>query len=229
MIRENLIRIQHHIQEACEKSHRKPSDVSIIAVTKTIPLAILQANLPVFLEQGISVFGENRVQELLEKYDGLAAAGINWHMIGNLQRNKVKYIADKVALIHSLDGIKLATEINRIGEKKAVILDTLIEVNIAGENSKHGVSPDQLMALANACGVLKNLRIKGLMTVAPFVSNPDDNRKHFKQMYTLFQQLKEDFPDTEHLSMGMTGDYMVAVEEGATMVRIGTGIFGNRI
>ena len=223
---ENLIKIKKNIQIACEKTGRKLEDIQIIAVTKTIQLDVLQQNLPMFLNHGITVFGENRVQEMLEKQPNIK--DIQWHMIGNLQRNKVKYIVDKVTMIHSLDSLKLAAEINRISQREGVIMDTLIEVNIAGEDSKHGVAPDQVISLAKECLELSNVKIKGLMTVAPYVDDPEDNRVHFQNMYDLSQKLRKIAPEADQISMGMTGDYAVAIEQGATMVRIGTGIFGER-
>lgn len=222
MIKENLNEIKLNIKKACQKSNRDPKEVNIIAVTKTVPTNILQQSIPVFLDYNVTIFGENRVQEMLEKYPNIQ--GISWHMIGNLQRNKVKYIVDKVDMIHSLDSIKLATEINRIAKGKDT--NILIEVNIAGEKSKHGIQPELAIQLAKDCKDL--VKIKGLMTIAPFVDNPEDNRIYFKKMYEIYKDLQEIIPDVDHLSMGMTGDYEIAVEEGATHIRIGTGIFQKR-
>ena len=225
-IEQNILGIKQNMATACAATGRDPSDVSLIAVTKTIPLEILQACQPLFTQHDVTTLGENRVQELLSKYDSLPTT--DWHMIGNLQRNKVKYIADKVSLIHSVDNLKLATDIDRHAGQLGKVQEVLLEVNIAAEASKHGVKPTDLPALAQACSHLPHLRVTGLMTVAPYVDNPEDNRRHFQHMARLLTQLKQDNPHLQYLSMGMTGDYTVAIEEGATMVRIGTGIFGAR-
>ncbi len=222
----NINQVLENIKNACKKSGRNPEDVTLIAVSKTKPLPMLQEAY----EAGSRNFGENKVQEIMDKYPNLPS-DIRWHMIGHLQRNKVKYIIDKVALIHSVDSLRLANEISNQAQKKQVDVDILIEVNIAGEESKFGTSREEVFQLVEEIAKLPNIFIKGLMTIAPFVANPEDNRKYFRQIRELSVDIMNKNIDNvtmSVLSMGMTGDYMVAIEEGATMVRVGTGIFGER-
>ena len=222
----NINQVLENIKNACKKSGRNPEDVTLIAVSKTKPLPMLQEAY----EDGSRNFGENKVQEIMDKYPNLPS-DIRWHMIGHLQRNKVKYIIDKVALIHSVDSLRLANEISNQAQKKQVDVDILIEVNIAGEESKFGTSREEVFQLVEEIAKLPNIFIKGLMTIAPFVANPEDNRKYFRQIRELSVDIMNKNIDNvtmSVLSMGMTGDYMVAIEEGATMVRVGTGIFGER-
>ena len=222
----NINQVLENIKNACKKSGRNPEDVTLIAVSKTKPLPMLQEAY----EAGSRNFGENKVQEIMDKYPNLPS-DIRWHMIGHLQRNKVKYIIDKVALIHSVDSLRLANEISNQAQKKQVDVDILIEVNIAGEESKFGTSREEVFQLVEEIAKLPNIFIKGLMTIAPFVANPEDNRKYFRQIRELSVDIMNKNIDNvtmSVLSMGMTGDYMVAVEEGATYVRVGTGIFGER-
>ena len=226
MVKENFIQVQNNIKKACEKAGRNPEEVTLIAVSKTKPVPMLEEAY----EAGSRDFGENKVQEIMEKYPVLPA-DIRWHMIGHLQRNKVKYIIDKAALIHSVDSLRLAEEISSQAKKKQVEADILIEVNIAQEESKFGTSRAEALSLVEAAAGLPNIHVKGLMTIAPFVSNPEDNREYFRQIRELsvdIEQKNIDNVTMSVLSMGMTGDYMVAIEEGATMVRVGTGIFGER-
>ena len=181
-------------------------------------------------DENIRDFGENKVQELCSKMDQLPS-DIRWHMIGHLQRNKVKYIVGKVELIHSVDTYRLAEEINIQAKKQNVIVPILVEVNIAHEESKFGISAEDAILLVEEISKLENIRIKGLMTIAPYVENPEDNRLYFRKIKQLSVDITNKNIDNvfmEILSMGMTGDYMVAIEEGATMVRVGTGIFGER-
>ena len=222
----NINQVLENIKNACKKSGRNPEDVTLIAVSKTKPLPMLQEAY----EAGSRNFGENKVQEIMDKYPNLPS-DIRWHMIGHLQRNKVKYIIDKVALIHSVDSLRLANEISNQAQKKQVDVDILIVVNIAGEESKFGTSREEVFQLVEEIAKLPNIFIKGLMTIAPFVANPEDNRKYFRQIRELSVDIMNKNIDNvtmSVLSMGMTGDYMVAIEEGATMVRVGTGIFGER-
>ena len=182
------------------------------------------------LTTGILDYGENKVQELSDKYEVLPK-NIRWHMIGHLQRNKVKYIVGKVELIHSVDTYRLAEEINIQAKKQNVIVPILVEVNIAHEESKFGISAEDAILLVEEISKLENIRIKGLMTIAPYVENPEDNRLYFRKIKQLSVDITNKNIDNvfmEILSMGMTGDYEVAIEEGATMVRVGTGIFGAR-
>lgn len=226
MISENITQIQTNIKTACQKYKRTFTDVTLISVSKTKPVSMLMEAY----NAGSRDFGENKVQELIEKYD-IMPKDIRWHMIGHLQRNKVKYIVDKVFLIHSVDSLKLAEEISKEAQKKNVCVSILIEVNIAGEDSKFGIKPEEAEQLVRSISVLPAVQIKGLMTIAPYVENPEDNRQYFAQLKQLSVDINHkniDNVSMNVLSMGMTGDYEVAIEEGATYVRIGTGIFGER-
>ena len=226
MVKENLMQVRDNIKKACEKAGRDSSEVTLIAVSKTKPVPMLAEAY----DAGSRDFGENKVQEIMDKYPVLPA-DIRWHMIGHLQRNKVKYIVDKVRLIHSVDSLRLAEEISSQAEKKQVDVDILVEVNIAQEESKFGTSRAEALQLVEEIARLPHVHIQGLMTIAPFVENPEDNRKYFRQIKELsvdIMQKNIDNVNMSVLSMGMTGDYMVAIEEGATMVRVGTGIFGER-
>ncbi|MCI8890340.1 MAG: YggS family pyridoxal phosphate-dependent enzyme [Eubacterium sp.] len=226
MLKDNLINVETTIQTACEKVHRRRSEITLIAVSKTKPVEMLQE----VYDAGVRDFGENKVQEICEKYDKLPP-DIRWHMIGHLQRNKVKYIIDKVCMIHSVDSYRLAEEINIQAKKRRIVMPVLMEVNIAGEQTKYGVSKEDAILLAQEMSHLDNLHVQGLMAVAPYVEDPEDNRKYFQQIRKLavdIQRKNIDNIDMHALSIGMTGDYAVAIEEGATMVRVGTGIFGER-
>lgn len=226
MLAENVKEVQKNIEDACKRAGRKPEEVELIAVSKTKPVDQL---LEVY-DTGIRAFGENYVQELTEKIEVLPK-DIRWHMIGHLQRNKVKYIVGKVALIHSVDSLRLAEEISKEAVKKNTCADILLEVNVAQEENKFGLTLENTMEEVEKIAVLPNIHIKGLMTSAPFVENPEENRKYFRQLRQLSVDINEKNIDNvcmDILSMGMTNDYIVAVEEGATMVRVGTAIFGAR-
>lgn len=226
MVKENLKTVQEHIRETCQKAGRESNEITLIAVSKTKPVSLLQEAY----DTGIRDFGENKVQEIMDKYEALPQ-DIRWHMIGHLQRNKVKYIVDKVFLIHSVDSLRLAEEISAQAQKKQVEVDILVEVNIAREESKFGASREEAVTLVEEIAKLPGIHIKGLMTIAPYVENPEDNRKYFQQIRELSVDITQKNIDNVSmgvLSMGMTGDYMAAIEEGATMVRVGTGIFGER-
>ena len=226
MLKENLKEVQENILKACEKSGRNPEDVTLIAVSKTKPVPMLQE----IYDENIRDFGENKVQELVEKYDELPQ-DIKWHMIGHLQRNKVKYIVDKVCLIHSVDSVRLAETIDKEAEKHGVIANILIEVNVAKEESKFGLMPEEVPEFVEKIAGFPHIRVKGLMTIAPFVENPEENRPIFAHLRKLSVDIAKKNIDNitmSILSMGMTNDYQVAIEEGATMVRVGTGIFGAR-
>ena len=226
MICENLKEVEAKIEAACKRAGRDRSEVTLIAVSKTKPDEMLEEAYGI----GIREFGENKVQEMMDKYE-VMPKDIHWHMIGHLQRNKVKYLMGKAALIHSVDSLRLAEEISAQSVKHEVTTDILIEVNIAGEETKFGTDREEAIALVEAAAKLPNIHICGLMTIAPFVENSEDNRKYFQQIRQLSVDIKEkniDNVDMRILSMGMTGDYEVAIEEGATMVRVGTGIFGAR-
>lgn len=227
MLTENYDIVKEHIHHACEKSGRNFEDVTLIAVSKTKPTEMLQE----IYNHGCRHFGENKVQELVEKYE-VMPKDIKWHMIGHLQRNKVKYIVDKVFLIHSVDSLRLAEEINKEAIKKNVIVQILIEVNVAEEESKFGCSILEAENLTREISKLSNVRIKGYMTIAPYVENAEENRQYFvklKQLSVDIMQKNIDNVFIEYLSMGMTGDYQVAIEEGSSFVRVGTGIFGERL
>ncbi len=226
MIKENLKDVENRIQAACDRSKRNRSEITLIAVSKTKPIAMIEE----VMKEGIVDFGENKVQELCEKSEAINQA-LNWHMIGHLQRNKVKYIVDKVCLIHSVDSLRLAKQISEEANKKNTTVNILIEVNIAKEDTKFGVSEEETLKLILEIAKLPNIKIKGLMTIAPFVDNPEENRVHFANLRNLLIDIKSkniDNINMDILSMGMTGDFEIAIEEGATMVRVGTGIFGQR-
>ena len=226
MIKENLQEVERRICEACKRSGRDRSEVQLIAVSKTKPVSMIEE---VYAE-GIRRFGENKPQELRDKYEEMEK-DIKWHMIGHLQRNKVKYIVDKVAMIHSVDSLRLAETIEKEAAKKAVIVPILIEVNVAQEESKFGLKPEEVLPLIEQIADFSHIRIKGLMTIAPYVDNAEENREIFRELKKLSVDIAAKNINNVNmsvLSMGMTGDYMVAVQEGATMVRVGTGIFGER-
>lgn len=227
MIRENIEEVKEKIRLACVKSERDMNDVTLIAVSKTKPLPMLQEAY----ECGIRDFGENKVQELMEKIPAMPD-DIRWHMIGHLQRNKVKYIVDKVYLIHSVDSLRLAEEISKEACKKNVCVNILVEVNVAKEDTKFGTTCEDAIALVENISRLPNLKIHGLMTIAPNVENEEENRIYFNRLKQLSVDIRSKNIDNVYmdvLSMGMTGDYQIAVEEGSTYVRVGTGIFGSRI
>ena len=226
MVAENLAQVLKKVEEACARSGRDPKDVTLIAVSKTKPIEMIEEAM----EAGARVFGENKVQELCDKYEQLPK-DLHWHLIGHLQRNKVKYIVDKVAMIHSVDSLRLAETIEKEAAKKAVIVPILIEVNVAQEESKFGLKPEEVLPLIEQIADFSHIRIKGLMTIAPYVDNAEENREIFRELKKLSVDIAAKNINNvtmSVLSMGMTGDYMVAVQEGATMVRVGTGIFGAR-
>ena len=226
MLRDNLKKVEENIQAACDRSGRNRDEVTLIAVSKTKPVEMLQE----IYDENIRDFGENKVQELCDKIEKMPS-DIKWHMIGHLQRNKVKYIVGKVALIHSVDSYRLAEEISIQAKKHNTTVPILVEVNIAHEESKFGISEEDAILLVKEISELENIRIMGLMTIAPYVENPEDNRMYFRKIKELSVDINSkniDNVSMEIISMGMTGDYEVAIEEGATMVRVGTGIFGAR-
>ena len=225
-IKENLAEVEAKICAACERAGRKREEVTLIAVSKTKPVEMLEA----CMENGITVFGENKVQELCGKYEVLPK-DLHWHMIGHLQRNKVKYLTDKVDLIHSVDSLRLAEAISEDAVKKGVNVNILIEVNVAEEDSKFGLKTEETEKLVREIASLPNVSIQGLMTIAPYTAVPEDNRPIFRTLKQLSVDIDSkniDNVSMNVLSMGMTGDYEVAIEEGATYVRVGTGIFGER-
>lgn len=217
--------VENNIKAACDKAGRNYCDVTLIAVSKTKPLPMLQEAY----DLGCRHFGENKVQELMDKIPAMPEDCV-WHMIGHLQRNKVKYLIGKVALIHSVDSLRLAEEISKESVKAGVTTNILIEMNVAEEESKFGSgSEEENLALLEDISKLPGICVKGLMTIAPFTDDPESNRQYFKKLYNFaFTSARSYFKEEPILSMGMTGDYGVAIEEGATMVRVGTGIFGQR-
>ncbi len=226
MIKENLEEVREKIRQACQRSGRREEDVTLISVSKTKPVEMLREAY----EAGSRDFGENRVQEIMEKY-GQMPEDVRWHMIGHLQKNKVRQVIDKAVLIHSVDTVELAEQIEKDAAKRDLIVDILLEVNVAEEESKFGFRTEEVEAAVMKIKEFPHVHIKGLMTIAPFVSNSEDNREVFKKLYQLYVDIRSKNIDNVNmsvLSMGMTGDYEVAVEEGATMIRVGTGIFGAR-
>lgn len=227
MLKENYEQVRRNIDKACERVGRSPEDVTLIAVSKTKPLSDIEELLA---DTNAVDFGENKVQELVDKYESVSRP-VNWHMIGHLQTNKVKYIVDKVCMIHSVDSLNLAKTIEKEAEKHNVIVSILIEVNVAQEETKFGLACDEVLPLIMEIKNMPHIKVKGLMTIAPFVDDPEDNRVYFRKLRDLsldIQSKSIDNIDMSVLSMGMTNDYEVAVEEGATLVRVGTGIFGAR-
>ena len=225
-INDNIHEVLHNIKIAAERVSRNPNEISLIAVSKTKPIEYIEQAM----KSDIFNMGENKVQEIRQKYETLGHE-VNWHMIGHLQTNKVKYIVDKVCLIHSVDSLKLAEKINAEAIKIDKVMDILIQLNVANEDTKFGLITDQLTDFITSVSKLSNVRIKGLMTIAPYVTNSEDNRDIFRKIKQLAVDIKRkniDNVSMDVLSMGMTNDYMVAIEEGATMVRVGTGIFGKR-
>lgn len=226
MLKDQLSEVEERIQAACARAGRRREEVTLIAVSKTKPRSVLKEAY----DLGIRVFGENKVQELTEKYDALPD-DIHWHMIGHLQTNKVKYIIEKAELIHSVDSVRLAEVIEKEAAKRDRIVDILVEVNVAGEESKFGIQVDEVLPFIQQIAVYPHIHVCGLMTIAPFVENPEENRPIFKNLHKLSVDIAQkniDNVKVNILSMGMTNDYEVAIEEGATMVRVGTGIFGAR-
>lgn len=226
MIAANYLKVQEKVRQACLRGDRSEKDVTLIAVSKTKPLEDLREAY----EAGARDFGENKVQELTDKITNLPE-DIRWHMIGHLQRNKVKYIVGRVYMIHSVDSLRLAEEISREAVKKNLAVRILMEVNVAQEDSKFGVSVEEAPALAEEIAKLPGISLEGLMTIAPYVQDAEENRKVFAQLRQLAVDISDkniDNVSMNVLSMGMSGDYEVAIEEGATFVRVGTGIFGER-
>ncbi len=227
MIKENLEKVEKKIQAALQKANREEKEIILIAVSKTKPISLLQEAYKL----GIRDFGENKVQEFVEKYEQMSNPEIRWHFIGHLQTNKVKYIIDKVYLIHSVDSYKLACEISKEAVKHKKEVPILIQVNVSMEESKFGVSPEEAEEFLRKIAKLPGITVQGLMTIAPYTENGESNRHYFQKLNQLSVDIKRKNIDNISmgiLSMGMTGDYETAIEEGATYVRVGTGIFGIR-
>ena len=248
MMRENIADIEERIQAACKRAGRDRAEVTLIAVSKTKPNSMIMDAY----DLGMRHFGENKVQELSQKYEELNGSfeeEVYWHQIGHLQRNKVKYIVGKTVLIHSVDSLRLANQIEEEAAKIDIICDILIEVNIAKEDTKFGVAEEDVFPLLLEIAKLEHVRVRGLMTIAPYVENQEENRTYFRKLDQLIIDINSKNIDNminrekislgentffgnnsplDILSMGMTGDFEVAIEEGATLIRVGTGIFGER-
>lgn len=224
-IKDKLDLIHQRIQNALIRAGRQSENITLIGVTKQVDTTVIQEAV----SNGLVELGENRVQELLSKYDQVI--GANWHMIGRLQRNKVKYIVDKATMIHSLDRLSLAREINRQAEKIQRVMPVLVQVNIANEESKAGLPYEEVVPFVESLFNLRYIRVMGLMQIAPFMDDQELIRPYFTRMKRLFDDLRQyNYPHTDirYLSMGMTNDFETAIEEGANMIRIGTAIFGDR-
>ncbi len=227
MIAENVKNIQEKIKNACIAAGRNPDSVTLIAVSKTFGFHAIEE----VVRAGVLDIGENYVQEITEKRQGVSEPNIRWHFIGHLQSNKVKYIAEWVHLIHSVDNENVAAEIQKRGSRLGRVIDVLIEVNTSGESSKFGVTPSKTIDLVKKVSTQPNLKVQGLMTVGPFLPDPVQSQPSFRLLKTVFDEINSAHilqEPMKHLSMGMTHDFTVAIEEGSTMVRIGTAIFGTR-
>lgn len=225
-IKDNLNEVKDKVAQAAIRSGRQPEEITLIAVTKTLPVEVINAAMT----YGVTDIGENKVQEVMDKYEHILNEP-KWHLIGHLQTNKVKYIVDKVSLIHSVDSLRLAEEISKRCEKIEKVMDVLIQINVAEEETKFGIQRDEIYELVEQVAGLSNVRIKGLMAIAPNTDDEAALRKYFAEMKDIFETLKKTMynkTDMTYLSMGMSNDYEIAIEEGANMVRIGTGIFGAR-
>lgn len=226
MIQENILCVQENIKKACERAGRKPEEVTLIAVSKTKPLSMLEEAYAA----GMREFGENKPQEMRDKAK-LWDVPVHWHMIGTLQSNKIKYVVGTACMIHSVDSLALAMAIEKEAAKKELKMDILLEINMAKEESKHGISETDVYEAVTEISKMPHLRLRGLMTVAPYTENAEENRIYFRKMKELLVDINSKNIDNismDSLSMGMSSDYEVAIEEGATMVRVGTGIFGER-
>lgn len=226
MITENLNEVRENIRRACAKAGRAEDEVTLIAVSKTKPLSMIKEAYAA----GMREFGENKPQEMRDKAKELEVP-VNWHMIGTLQSNKIKYVTGTACMIHSVDSVELAAAIEKEAAKRELVMDILLEVNIAKEESKHGFLADDVTDAVNEIALMPHLKVRGLMTVAPYTENAEENRIYFRKMKELLVDINKKNIDNicmDCLSMGMSSDYEVAIEEGATMVRVGTGIFGER-
>lgn len=217
--------VRRRILDAAKRAGRDEKEITLVAVSKTQPAEVLVGAY----NEGIRIFGENKVQELIEKYPALQ--NVSWHLVGHLQKNKVKYIVDKVSLIHSLDSVELAEEINKRAKASGKVVNVLIQINIGKEETKSGIYEEDLEDFTEKLSEYDGIRILGIMAIPPASENPEDSRKYFRRMRELFEKLKDkkyDNFDIKYLSMGMTNDFEIAIEEGANIVRVGTGIFGER-
>lgn len=224
---ENIARVRARIAEAAAKAGRDPADITLVAVSKTQPVELVE----MAYNLGVSDFGENRVQEALPKIAQCHPQGLHWHLIGHLQSNKASKVVTAFAFVHSVDSLHLAQTLNRFAAEQNQRLPILLQVNVAGETSKEGMSPAETPELAKQIATLPALRIMGLMTIAPLVNDPEETRPIFRDLRLLRERLRNEVTASEwvHLSMGMTNDYHIAIEEGATIVRVGRAIFGQRL
>ncbi len=233
-IADNLDKVQARVAAAARRAQRSPDEITLVAVSKTMPLALISEAA----EAGQIDFGENRLEELLEKVDAAAEAGlgtIRWHAIGTIQSRKTKLALGPIALIHAVDRVKIAQRLSRQAGDAGRTLEVLLEVNVSGEESKHGFTPASMKAALPDLLELPALRYCGLMTMAPFVADPEEARPFFRELRCLLEDIRQNYPAAKHpqatwahLSMGMTADFEVAIEEGATIIRVGTAIFGHR-
>ncbi|MGP0566586.1 MULTISPECIES: YggS family pyridoxal phosphate-dependent enzyme [unclassified Nitrospina] len=224
---ENIAVVRQRICEAALRAGRDPESVRLVAVSKTVPMERIRAAR----QAGADVFGENKVQEAMEKIETLGSKDFHWHFIGHLQKNKVKYVVGHFDLVHSVDSTALADKLDTESQKQGVVTNVLIQVNVSGEASKFGIDPGNLEDLLRRAGALSGIAVKGLMTIPPYTPDAEEVRKHFASLRTLRDRMREcKFPgiSLEELSMGMSHDYEIAVEEGATWVRVGTALFGER-
>jgi len=227
LISDNLKRVKNRIAEAALQCGRQPESIRLVAVTKTVPVEKIREAR----EAGVDVFGENKVQEALEKIDRLGSEGIHWHFIGHLQKNKVRHVVGRFELIHSVDSVDLARLIHLKSVEQGGVAPILIQVNISGEASKSGVAPDELEPLLRTVSVLQGIRVEGLMTIPPFDPDPEKSRRFFSALRGLRDKIARlgiEGISLQELSMGMSHDFPIAIEEGATLVRVGTAIFGER-
>ncbi len=226
MLKDNLMNVEERIKAACARANRDRSGVKLVAVSKTKPAEMIEE----IYAEGIRDFGENRPQELRDKYDKLPD-DIRWHMIGHLQTNKVKYVINRACMVHSIDTLHLAEAVSEAAQKASLVMPVLIEVNMAKEVSKFGLAPEETEDFVRQVSKLPGIHVEGLMTIAPNTDNPESNRRYFRELKKLSVDIAAKNIDNINmcnLSMGMTNDYEIAIEEGATMVRVGTGIFGER-
>jgi pyridoxal phosphate enzyme (YggS family) len=223
-LKDNYYRLKKDISGVCENAGRNVEEIKLIAVSKTFPASEISE----LYELGHKDFGENKVQELDDKEKQLKDKNIFWHLIGHLQTNKVKYIIDYVSLIHSVDSLKLAEEIQRRASGAEKMIDILVQINISGEESKYGIEPDQAKDLCSNIRKFENIRLRGLMTIGKFTDDENEIRNNFRLLRTVYDELKPVNNDFKYLSMGMTSDYRIAIEEGSNMLRIGSAIFGER-
>lgn len=230
-IADRLKSIQERLCQAAERAGREPGDISIVAVTKNVDIS----SITEAVREGASILGENRVQEAMAKFakvgNDIEGNEISWHLVGNLQRNKVRHAVEIFDLIHSLDSWKLACEIEKVSDRLDVVTECLLEINVTGKDTRIGVEPENALALAKEISKLSRVKLRGVMSIAPLVEDPRKARPYFQMTREICEKIRDRglfCPGKIHLSMGMTHDFEVAVEEGATMIRIGTGIFGSR-